>query len=167
VTAVSLANLRSPFYEAYAHAILAAHCAAITATDLPEHLTKPDVLQTFDDEAAALAPDGAWVGRVPNSVSPLGRHIPNGDLTRQTSFTACGIHRVAAAVSFDSVLSHGSPPVGCVLASAAGAAVRQIVSACYRIALAAETGMHRGQIVIQNLTFAARKGAELAKPAEN
>jgi hypothetical protein len=35
----------------------------------------------------------------------------------------------------------------------------QIVSACYRIALAAETGMLRGDIVTMNLTFAARKGS--------
>jgi hypothetical protein len=30
-----------------------AHYAAITATDLHEHLTKPEALQTFDDAAAA------------------------------------------------------------------------------------------------------------------
>ena len=44
--------------------------------------------------------------------------------------------------------------------------VWQVVSACYRIALAAETGTMRGHIVTQNLTFAARKGAEPASPAE-
>ena len=35
-----------------------------------------------------------------------------------------------------------------------------LVSAGYRIALAAETGMLRGHIVTQNLTFAARRAAE-------
>ena len=44
--------------------------------------------------------------------------------------------------------------------------VWQVVSACHRIALAAETGVLRGHIVTLNLTFAARKGAELVTPAE-
>lgn len=140
-----------------------AHYAAITATDLLEHLTKPEVLQTFDDVAAALAPGGAFVGRVPNAISPLGGHIRNGDFTHQTSFTARSIRQLAAAAGFDSVLARSSPPVAHGLASAARAMTWQVVSACYRIALAAETGTLRGHIVTLNLTFAARKGT----PGEN
>jgi hypothetical protein len=48
-----------------------AHCAAITDTDLLEHLTKSEVLQTFDD--AALASGDVLVGRVPNTARPLER----------------------------------------------------------------------------------------------
>jgi 2-polyprenyl-3-methyl-5-hydroxy-6-metoxy-1,4-benzoquinol methylase len=136
-----------------------AHYAAITATDLLEHLTKPEVLQTFDDVAAALAPGGVFVGRVPNAISPLGGHIRNGDFTHQTSFTARSIRQLAAAAGFDAVLARSSPPVAHGLASAVRAVTWQIVSACYRIALAAETGTLRGHIVTLNLTFAARKGA--------
>ena len=44
--------------------------------------------------------------------------------------------------------------------------VWQVVGACYRIALAAETGMLRGHIVTQNLIFAARKDKEHVSPAE-
>jgi 2-polyprenyl-3-methyl-5-hydroxy-6-metoxy-1,4-benzoquinol methylase len=132
--------------------------AAITATDLLEHLTKPEVLQTFDDVAAALAPGGVFVGRVPNAISPLGGHIRNGDFTHQTSFTARSIRQLAAAAGFDSVLARSSPPVAHGLASAARAVTWQIVSTCYRIALAAETGSLRGHIVTLNLTFAVRKG---------
>jgi hypothetical protein len=55
------------------------------------------------------------------------------------------------------VLARPSPPVAHGLASAARAMVWQVVSAWYRIALAAETGRLRGHIVTQNLTFAARK----------
>ena len=106
------------------------------------------------------------MGRVPNAVSPLGGHIRNGDFTHQTSFTARSIRQLAAAAGFDSVLARSSPPVAHGLASAARVMVWQVVSACYRIALAAETGMLRGHIVTQNLTFAARKGAELVNPAE-
>jgi 2-polyprenyl-3-methyl-5-hydroxy-6-metoxy-1,4-benzoquinol methylase len=141
-------------------AILAAHpahYAAITATDLLEHLTKPEVLQTFDNVAEALAPGGVFVGRVPNAVSPLGGHIQAGDFTHQTSFTARSIRQLAAAAGFGSVLTRSSPPIAHGPASAARVVVWQAVSACYQIALAAETGMLRGHIVTQNLTFAARK----------
>ena len=150
-------------------AILAAqpaHYAAVTATDLLEHLTKPEVLRAFDDVAAALAPGGIFVGRVPNAVSPIGGHIQAGDFTHNTSFTAHSIRQLAAAARFDSVLAHSSPPVAHGLASAARVMVWQVVSACYRIALAAETGMLRGHIVTQNLIFTARKAAVTVKPEE-
>ena len=52
------------------------------------------------------------------------------------------------------------------LASAARVVVWQVVSACYRIALAAETGTLRGHIVTQNLIFTARKAAVAVKPEE-
>jgi 2-polyprenyl-3-methyl-5-hydroxy-6-metoxy-1,4-benzoquinol methylase len=145
-------------------AILAAHPShygAITAIDLLEHLTKPEVLQTFDDVAAALAAGGVFVGRVPNAVSPLGGHVRNGDFTHQTSFTARSIRQLAAAAGFDSVVTRSSSPVAHGLPSAGRVMIWHVVSAFYRIALAAETGMLRGHIVTLNLTFAARKGVDL------
>ena len=143
-----------------------AHYAAITATDLLEHLTKPEVLRTFDDAAAALAPGGVFVARVPNAVSPLGGHIRDGDFTHQTSFTARSIRQLATAAGFDTVLVRSCPPVAHGLLSAVRAMVWQAVSACHRIALAAETGMLRGHIVTQNLTFAARRSAQPVSPAD-
>jgi 2-polyprenyl-3-methyl-5-hydroxy-6-metoxy-1,4-benzoquinol methylase len=137
-----------------------AHYAAVTATDLLEHLTKPEVLQTFDDVAAALRPGGVFVGRVPNAVSPLGGHIRAGDFTHQTSFTARAIRQLAAAAGFREVVARSCAPVAHGLPSAARVVVWQLVSAAYRIALAAETGVVRGHIVTQNLTFAARRAAE-------
>ncbi len=134
------------------------HYAVITATDLLEHLTKPEILQTFDDVAAALAPGGVFVGRVPNAISPLGGHIRNGDFTHQTSFTARSISQLAAAAGFDSAQARPSPPIVHGLASAARVMTWQIISTCYRVALAAETGVLRGHIVTLNLTFVARKG---------
>ena len=161
-TAMAQAAGITGVHQGDCRAILAAHpahFAAITATDLLEHFTKPEVLTTFDDVAAALRPGGVFVARVPNAVSPLGGHIHAGDFTHQTSFTARSIRQLAAAAGFDAVLTRSSPPVAHGLASAARVAVWQVVSASYRIALAAETGMLRGHIVTQNLTFAARKGA--------
>jgi 2-polyprenyl-3-methyl-5-hydroxy-6-metoxy-1,4-benzoquinol methylase len=136
------------------------HYAAITATDLLEHFTKPEVLRTFDDVAAALAPGGIFVGRVPNAVSPLGGHIRDGDFTHQTSFTTRSIRQIAAAAAFDTVFTRSSPPIAHGVASAARVAVWQLVSIFYRVALAAETGILRGHVVTMNLTFAARKSAE-------
>jgi 2-polyprenyl-3-methyl-5-hydroxy-6-metoxy-1,4-benzoquinol methylase len=136
-----------------------ARYAAITATDVLEHFTKPEVLATFDEVAAALMPGGVFVARVPNAVSPLGGHIRDGDFTHDTSFTARSIRQLAAAAGFGSVLARPSPPIAHGLVSAARVVVWQAVSACYRIALAAETGTLRGHIVTQNLTFAARMGA--------
>ena len=141
--------------------------AAITATDLLEHLTKPEVLLAFDDVAAALAPGGVFVGRVPNAVSPLGGHIRDGDFTHQTSFTARSIRQLAAASGFNAVLARSSPPIAHGVASTVRVVVWQAVSACYRIALAAETGQLRGHIVTQNLTFAAHKAGATAKPTGN
>ena len=143
-----------------------AHYAAITATDLLEHLTKAEVLQTFDDAAAALAPGGVFVGRVPNAVSPLGGHIRNGDFTHQTSFTARSTRQFAAAAGLDSALARSCLPVAHRLASTARVTVCQLVSACYRIALAVETGMLGDRIVTRNLTLTARKGSVTVKPAE-
>jgi 2-polyprenyl-3-methyl-5-hydroxy-6-metoxy-1,4-benzoquinol methylase len=144
-----------------------AHYAAITATDLLEHLTKPEVLQTFDAVIAALAPGGILVGRVPNAVSPLGGHVSAGDFTHQASFTARSISQLAAAAGFDSAIACSCPPVAHGLASLARVAVWQVVSACYRIALAAETGVLRGHIVTQNLTFAARKAGVFVRPVDS
>ena len=167
MTAHSPADLESRLYEAYAtqHAgcggdeaaalVYRRDYAAITATDLLEHLTKPEALQTFHDAATALAPGGVFVGRAPNAVS------------HQTSFTARSIRQLAAAAGFDLVLARSSPLVAYGLASAARVTIRQVVSACYRIALAAETGMLHGRIVTQNLTFAGRKGVVTVRLAES
>ena len=131
--------------------------AAVTATDLLEHLTKAEVVQTFDTVAAALVPGGVFVGRVPNAVSPLGGHTRYGDFTHETWFTARSVRQLAAAAGFESVTVSACPPPVHGLMSAARAAVWAALSAAYRVALAAETGQLRGHIVTQNLTFAARK----------
>ncbi len=105
------------------------------------------------------------MSRVPNAVSPLGGHIRVGDFKHQTPFTTRSIRQLAAAAGFESVLAHSSPPVVHGLASAARVMVWQVVSAWYLIAQAAETGMLRGHIVTQSVTFADRKVAATVKQA--
>jgi SAM-dependent methyltransferase len=131
--------------------------AAVTATDVLEHLTKHEVLDTFDSVAAALVPGGVFVARVPNAVSPFGGHIRYGDLTHESWFTARSVRQLAAAAGFGSVSVLACPPVVHGLTSAARAALWKPFSALCKIALAAETGALRGHIVTQNLTFIARK----------
>jgi 2-polyprenyl-3-methyl-5-hydroxy-6-metoxy-1,4-benzoquinol methylase len=135
----------------------AGQLAAVTATDLLEHLAKHEVIQTLDLVAAALVPGGVFVARVPNSVSPFGGHIRHGDFTHESSFTAGSVRQLIAASGFRSVTIAPCPPMAHSLVSAGRAVAWKMISGCYKIALAAETGVVRGHIVTQNLTFVARK----------
>jgi cyclopropane fatty-acyl-phospholipid synthase-like methyltransferase len=77
--------------------------AAVTATDVLEHLVKRDVLDTFDRVLDALLPGGVFVARVPNAASPFGGHIRYGDFTHESSYTARSVRQLAAAAGFGSV----------------------------------------------------------------
>jgi 2-polyprenyl-3-methyl-5-hydroxy-6-metoxy-1,4-benzoquinol methylase len=129
--------------------------AAVTATDLLEHLTKPEVLDAFDAVATALAPGGKFVARVPNAVSPFGGQIRYGDFTHETWYTSASVRQIAAAAGFGLVDVAGCPPTAHGAASAVRSALWKPVSGLFKLALALETGAVRGHIVTQNLTFAA------------
>jgi 2-polyprenyl-3-methyl-5-hydroxy-6-metoxy-1,4-benzoquinol methylase len=133
--------------------------AAVTATDLLEHLTKPEVLTTFDAVARALRPGGVFIARVPNAVSPFGGFYRYGDFTHENWFTAASVRQLAAAAGLGAVAVTGCPPAAHGLASAARVAVWRPISGLFKLALAAETGVVRGHIVTQNLMFAAAKPA--------
>ena len=132
--------------------------SAITATDLLEHLTKDEVLDTFDRVVRALTPGGVFVARVPNAVSPLGGHIRYGDFTHESSYTARSVRQLAAAAGFRSLTVRPCPPFAHGLVSSARAVAWKSVSGLYKVALATETGVLRGHVVTQNLMFAAWKG---------
>jgi cyclopropane fatty-acyl-phospholipid synthase-like methyltransferase len=131
--------------------------AAVTATDLLEHLTKAEVLDTFDAVAAALRPGGRFVARVPNAVSPFGGHIRYGDFTHETWYTAGSVRQLAAAAGLTAVRVTGCPPPAHGAASAVRAALWKPLSGALKLALAVETGELRGHIVTQNLVFAATR----------
>jgi SAM-dependent methyltransferase len=131
--------------------------AAVTATDLLEHLTKLEVLDTFDAVAAALRPGGRFIARVPNAVSPFGGHIRYGDFTHETWYTAGSVRQIAAATGFGSVVVSDCPPAAHGPVSTVRATLWKPVSGLLKLALAVETGSVRGHIVTQNLTFAASK----------
>jgi 2-polyprenyl-3-methyl-5-hydroxy-6-metoxy-1,4-benzoquinol methylase len=131
--------------------------AAVTATDLLEHLTKPEVLGAFDTVAAALRPGGRFIARVPNAVSPFGGRIRYSDFTHESWFTAQSIRQLAAVAGFSTVHVAGCPPPVHGPGSAVRAGIWKPISGLFKLALAAETGVVRGHIVTQNLTFAATK----------
>ena len=136
----------------------AGQLAAVTATDVLEHLTKAEVLDTFDRVARALISGGIFVARVPNAASPFAGRIRYGDFTHESSHTARSICQVAAAAGFAAVTVQPCAPVAHGVRSFARVAVWKLVSTCFKFALAAETGMLQGHIVTQNLTFGACKG---------
>jgi 2-polyprenyl-3-methyl-5-hydroxy-6-metoxy-1,4-benzoquinol methylase len=129
---------------------------AVVATDLLEHLTRVEVMSTFDEVAWALRPDGVFIARVPNAVSALGGHTMFGDLTHETWFTQRSVTQAAAAAGFRSVEVFACPPTAHGPMSAARALVWKPISGLLKLALAAETGLLRGHIVTQNLAFVAR-----------
>jgi 2-polyprenyl-3-methyl-5-hydroxy-6-metoxy-1,4-benzoquinol methylase len=131
--------------------------AAVTVTDLLEHLTKDEAPETFDRVIEVLDPGGVFVARVPNAVSPLGGHTRYGDFTHEWSYTVRSVRQLAAAAGFCSVTVRPCAPVAHGLISAIRAAAWKPISAMYKLALAAETGVLRGHIVTQNLTFVARR----------
>jgi 2-polyprenyl-3-methyl-5-hydroxy-6-metoxy-1,4-benzoquinol methylase len=144
--------------------------AAVTATDLLEHLTKPEVLATFDAVAAALRPGGRFVARVPNAGSPFGGQIRYGDFTHETWYTARSVRQLAAAAGFGPVEVIGCPPPAHGMASTGRALLWKPVSGLLKLVLAVETGAVRGHIVTQNLTFAAvrpQNGGQRSPPAAN
>lgn len=148
------------------HPYLRAHGGwdAVVATDLLEHLSKEDVLRAFDAVHGALWPGGVFVARVPNAVSPMGGHTMFGDLTHQTWFTRHSVAQLAAVTGYASVVVLPCPPVRHGLTSTVRAAVWKPISGLLKLALAAETGVLRGHVITQNLTFVALRGT-VAAPA--
>lgn len=138
--------------------------AAVTATDLLEHLTKPEVLAAFDAVAGALRPGGRFVARVPNAVSPFGGHVRYGDFTHETWYTARSVRQLAAATGLGIAAVIGCPPPAHGVVSAVRATLWKPVSGLLKLALAVETGAIRGHVVTQNLTFAALKQPGSSQP---
>lgn len=133
------------------------YLTAVTATDLLEHLTKPEVVRTFDAVLAALVPGGVFIARVPNAVSPFGGNIRYGDFTHESWFTARSVRQLARVTGFESVEVRSCPPTVHGPVSALRAGIWSFFSLLYHAALTAETGQFRGHVVTQNLTFVAVK----------
>ena len=130
------------------------------ATELLEHLTKDEVLRTYDQAFASLAPAGVLVARVPKGVNLFGGHDRYGDFT-ESWFTARKVApwrwRWSPAPPRPTVMP--CFPVAHGVVSAAGTVVRKLTNDSYRLALAAETGDLRGHILTLSLAFVAREAS--------
>lgn len=131
---------------------------AVVATDVLEHLDADEILAACDAVRRALRPGGRFVARVPNAVSPLGGYTMYGDVTHRTWFTPRSVAQLSAVAGFGSVRVFACPPVAHGVASALRSLVWRPVSGALKLALAAETGVLRGHVVTQNLTFVAGTG---------
>src|ERR1700733_11701012 len=108
---------------------------AVTALDLLEHLTKPEVLTTFDAVASALRPGGVFVARVPNAVSPFGGNIRYGDFTHESWFTARSVKQLATAAGFTSVRVAPCTPIAHGVVSTVRVVTWKAVSGLCKFAL--------------------------------
>ena len=130
---------------------------AVIATDVLEHLDKEEVLRTFDSVFRALRTGGCFIARVPNAGSPFGGAIRYGDFTHETWFTERSIRQLAKAAGFvDVVASPCRPPVH-GWKSGLRLGVWRGFESVMKLAYGAETGVIRGAILTQDLTFVARR----------
>ncbi|KLL11939.1 class I SAM-dependent methyltransferase [Protofrankia coriariae] len=130
---------------------------AVIATDLFEHLTKPEVLAVWDAVHAGLREGGVLIARVPNAVSPFGGNYQHGDFTHETAFTARSARQVARTVGFTHVEILPCEPIVHGARSALRWAVWRALSGSLSVALAAETGVLRGHLFTQNILVVARR----------
>ncbi len=128
---------------------------AILAVDVLEHLTKPEVVRALRAARAALRPGGRLIARMPNAQSPFGGRYRYGDFTHETSFTQHSARQVLLATGFSEVKAYPAEPVVHGPLSALRWVLWKLTSGGLKLALAAETGELRGQIVTQNLVVVA------------
>lgn len=124
---------------------------AVTAIDLFEHLSKPEVLEAIDRVYEALLPGGVLIMQVPNAVSPFGGNYRYGDFTHETFFTARSLKQLSAAARFGRAEVFSCPPPRHGIKSSLRSALWRTVSGAMKATLAIETGAVRGHHVTQNV----------------
>lgn len=151
------------------HDFLAEHAGglgAVIATDVLEHQQKDEVLATLDAVLKALRPGGLLIARVPNAVSPFGGRIRHGDFTHESSYTPTSVTQLCMAIGFADLRITECPPVVHGVTSLMRALVWKGFSGFFKLALAAETGVVRGNVVTQNMTFVASSPRTFAEPSK-
>ncbi|MBI5723893.1 MAG: class I SAM-dependent methyltransferase [Planctomycetes bacterium] len=126
--------------------------------DILEHLSKVELCDCLDQVSKSLTANGMVVIHVPNAEGIFGMRIRYGDVTHENCFTpqsirqalrVCGIHSVECFE--DKPLIHG-------LKSLFRYILWVLLTAPFRLLLAAETGT-TGQVLSQNMLVVARKFA--------
>lgn len=131
----------------------------VLATDVLEHLTRNEVVATMDLIRMSLKPTGMVVAQVPNAGSPFGGHFRYGDWTHESWFTVRSLRQLTLATDFRDLVVVPCKPSPHGAKSALRVAVWAVASSTMKLALAAETGVVRGHIVTQNMTFRAMAGS--------
>ena len=127
----------------------------VLATDVLEHLTRNECVETMDLIHQALRPAGCIVARVPNAGSPFGGLIRFGDLTHESWFTVRSLRQLTLATGFGDLVVIPCKPNRHGVKSTLRAAAWSVASGAMKATLAAETGVVSGHIVTQNMTFRA------------
>jgi predicted TPR repeat methyltransferase len=80
--------------------------AAITAFDLFEHLTRPELFDLLDAIHRALRPGGRLIVQTVNGGSPFHGLIRYGDLTHETAYTPSSLAQAFRVTGFRSMSFH-------------------------------------------------------------
>jgi len=129
---------------------------AVIATDVIEHFTKHEVLETFGLVFDALAESGVFIVRCPNGVSPFVGNYQYGDMTHETLFTPRSFRQVAAEAGFTGISVHSCNPIVHGASSAGRAIIWRGAASLLKLVLVAETGEIQ-HIVTQNFVGVARR----------
>jgi len=125
--------------------------AAITAFDLFEHLTRPELFDLLDAIHRALRPGGRLIVQTVNGGSPFHGLIRYGDLTHETAYTPSSLAQAFRVASFRSMSFHEIviPVYG--LKSSVRHRLWPLVRTIHLASLSIESGGVGGVILTQNL----------------
>lgn len=124
---------------------------AITAFDLFEHLTRPELFDLLDAIHRALRPGGRLIIQTVNGGSPFHGLIRYGDLTHETAYTPSSLAQAFRAAGFRSMSFHEIviPVYG--LKSSIRHRLWPLVRTIHLASLSIESGGVGGAILTQNL----------------
>ena len=83
----------------------------ITALDLVEHFSKPEVLRFLDGCFGALKPGGRLILQTPNAESPWGTAYRYDDFTHEVEFTPNSLMRLLALAGFSAMEPREAGPI--------------------------------------------------------
>ncbi|MFE4107943.1 class I SAM-dependent methyltransferase [Almyronema epifaneia] len=79
----------------------------VVMSDVLEHLSKPEVIQTLKAIFQHLKPGGKLIVRVPNLSNPFNLKTQFGDFTHETGFTQSSLQQVFQVAGFQVETVHG------------------------------------------------------------
>jgi SAM-dependent methyltransferase len=122
--------------------------------DVLEHLTRPEALELTSAIKGVLNPGGRCILHVPNGGGIFGMRVRYGDLTHELAFTESSAQQIFRAAGFQRVRSFEDVPVVHGMLSLLRWVVWHIMTAPWRVLLAAETGRRRA-VLSQNMLVVA------------